>query len=1018
MVTALGLETSRDRLGTAQSTVQGQALVRSGETSPITALSGKAPGVLITRSSGDPGASANIQIRGASTITGNLQPLIVVDGIPISNSSIGDNTPGTTSNIVSGGGGAAANQIGGVVQQSRLNDINPDDIASMEVLRGAAAAALWGTRAANGVLVITTKKGRNADKLNFSYRTTYGIDEINRVPELQQRFGQGINGRFAQGNARSWGDRIADRPGGPDAVITTPGDPGYLGFITFPDGTRRYAIPAGTAANPHGGKNSRDTYDHSDEVFKRGYTWDNIATLSGGDQRSNFYLSLGNTHTRGIALNNSDNDRTTFRINVDRQLSPKFKAGVNSTYARTFSNRVQQGSNTSGIFLGGLRTPPDFNNAYYRGDYTDPDGNIFPRRQSSFRNPLGSTTNPVFDNPFWTIENVRDQTLVQRFIGSLELTYDPTNWLNIINRTGVDTYTDRRSAVFPIGSGQAPTGQISQSTIQETQVNNDLIARATYDFSESVGTTLLLGTNINVRRGDQVGANATNFINPFSPPQLDNTLADSRQPFNLLLEQRTAAAYAQLDFSLFDHLFLSGTGRVETASTFGPETNSTFFFPAATLAWQFTKLAPLADNRILSFGKARLAYGSVGVQPIPYLTRTYYTPADANVVTDGWDTSLDAANYGGGFVRSNVQGNPEIKPERKTELEGGVDLRFFQDRISLGITAYANRTTDAILTVPVAGSTGFVSTSANAAEIENRGLELSLNADIIKQPNGFGWNIAPNFSRNRNEVTDLSGAESIFLNGFTGTSSRAVRGYQLGALWGSRWARNAEDGGYVFDANGFPTQATTEGVIGDPNPKWRGGLGNTFSYKGLSLNVFIDHVNTVDVWNGTKGALYSYGTSRDTETETTVSADDAATLRLWNSQTVAERYQPNADGTYTFRGSITDFGAGRVVLDEQWYRNGLGNGFTGPAEQFVERVSYTRLREVTLSYTLNAAWFKERTRLQSVDVSLTGRNLALWTDYTGVDPETNLTGVSNGRGLEYFNNPSTRSYIFSIRFNY
>ncbi|HEX8426536.1 hypothetical protein [Hymenobacter sp.] len=340
-------------------------------------------------------------------------------------------------------------------------------------------------------------------------------------------------------------------------------------------------------------------------------------------------------------------------------------------------------------------------------------------------------------------------------------------------------------------------------------------------------------------------------------------------------------------------------------------------------------------------------------------------------------TSLDAANYGGGFVRSSVQGNPLIRPERKTELEGGLDLRFLQDRLTFSATAYTNRTTGAILTVPVAPTTGFSATSANAAEIKNRGLELSLSTDIIKQQNGFVWSVAPNFSLNRNEVVSLSGAESIFLTGFTGTSSRAVQGQQLGALWGTRWARQAETGGYVLDTNGFPTLAETEGVIGDPNPRWRGGLGTTLTYKGISLNVLFDHVNNLDVWNGTKGALYSYGTSRDTETETTIPADQAATLRLWNSQTVAQRYQPGPDGTYTIRGSIADFGGGPVVLDEQWYRNGLGNGFTGPAEQFVEHISYTRLREITLTYSLATAWFKERTKFQSVDLSLTGRNLAL-----------------------------------------
>ena len=220
VVTALGLTANRDQLGTAQATVQGTALVRSGETSVITALSGKTPGVLITRTSGDPGASANIQIRGASTITGNLQPLIVVDGIPVYNSSVGDD------GILNSNGGAGSNQTAGVVQASRLNDINPDDIASMEVLKGAAASVLWGTRASNGVIVITTKKGQSgAGKVSVSYRSSYGVDRINRVPTLQTVYGQGLAGRFGNTTSASWGDRISERRGGADTEITRPAPP-------------------------------------------------------------------------------------------------------------------------------------------------------------------------------------------------------------------------------------------------------------------------------------------------------------------------------------------------------------------------------------------------------------------------------------------------------------------------------------------------------------------------------------------------------------------------------------------------------------------------------------------------------------------------------------------------------------------------------------------------------------------------------------------------------------------------
>lgn len=1022
VVTALGLQANRDQLGTAQATVEGQALVRSGETSVINALAGKTPGVLITRSSGDPGASSNIQIRGASTITGNLQPLIVVDGIPISNSSVGNE------GILVSNGGAGSNQVDGVVQASRLNDINPDDIASMEVLKGAAASVVWGTRGANGVIVITTKQGRSAKgKLNVSYRSTLSIDQINRRVPLQQSFGQGSLGLFSTAPAavRSWGDRIADRSGAADSYITTPGAAGYQGYIEFADGSRRYNLAAGTVANPHGGKNSRETFDHSDDMFNNGYSWDNIGSISGGDERSNFYLSIGNTYTKGIAKQHSDNDRTTVRLNVDRQLSDAFRASVNMTYARTRSNRVQQGSNTSGIFLGGLRTPVDFNNQLYVGTFTDPTGNIFADRQSSYRNPLGRTTSPGFDNPLWTEANVLNQSRVNRFLGSIELTYQLTPWLNLLNRTGVDTYTDTRYEYFPVGAAAISVGALTEETIQETQVNNDLIARATARVNENITLTGLIGYNLNARRSTQIGASANSFINPFSPPQLDNTPVDTRSVYNLVVEQRTAALYGQVDLGLFDQIFLNGTIRGEQSSTFGPLTNKSFVYPAATAAWQFTKLAALTDNAVLSFGKLRFAYGQVGVQPTPYLTRTYYSPAGPAYLGDGWGTTLDAAAYQGGVVRSATEGNPYLKPERKTEYEYGLDLRFLNNRLGFTSTIYFNETQDAILSVPRAPTTGFTSINQNAASIRNRGLELSLDGDVIKTEN-FTFNLAPNFSLNRNKVLSLNGAISVPLTGFTGSESRAVQGYQLGELWGNTWVRN-EQGNYVLDANGFPTLGG-QGVIGDPNPQWRGGVNLNFRYRALSLNVLVDHVHSVDVWNGTKGALYSYGTHRDTEQQTTVTAAQAAQLSVFQinaagssyqrATTVATRYAPNTDGSYTFRGKVANFGGKDVVLDEGWYQAGLGNGFNGPAEQFVEHVNYTRLREITLNYSFNQPWVKTATHLSGVDLSITARNIYLWTNYTGVDPETNLTGVSNGRGLDYFNNPSTRSILFSVKFTY
>ncbi|OGX89863.1 SusC/RagA family TonB-linked outer membrane protein [Hymenobacter coccineus] len=1018
VVTALGLQANRDQLGTAQATVQGTALVSSGETSVVTGISGKTPGVLITRSSGDPGASANIQIRGAATITGNLQPLIVVDGIPISNSSIGND------GILTSNGGAGSNQVDGVVQASRLNDINPDDIASMEVLKGAAAAALWGTRAANGVIVITTKKGKLGDRMHIAVRSAFSFDRINKTPALQLNYGQGATGRYAFGSRTNWGDDISTRTGGADAQIITPGAPGYRGFVTFPDGSTQYGVANGTAANPHGGKNSQQTYDHGRDIFGTGYYRDNSIEFSGGDEKSTYFLSGSNTYTKGIVYNNSDNNRTTIRANVTRNLSDKFSSAVNITYARTLSNRIQQGSNTSGIFLGGLRTPADYNNSGYYGDYTNAAGAVTTGRQVSYRNPLGAA-NPGYDNPNWTINRVTNTSLVNRLVGSAELNYHPTDWLSFLNRTGVDTYNDRREAFFPRQSAAQLTGSVTEENITETQVNNDFIVRANHNFGENFSVSAIVGNNLNERRADQLGASATNIVNVLSPPQLNNSPATARTPFNLKTVLRTAAVYGEVDVALLNQFFLTGTLRGEAASTFGTATKNTFYFPSGTFAWQFTKVGALADKQGLTFGKLRVAYGQVGVQPGLYQTQTYYIPASGQLV-DGYGPALDVAAYGGGYIRSTAQGNNTLKPERKQEVETGLDLRFLKDRISFSATYYNNKTTDAILAISKPYTTGYSSQFQNAATITNKGVELQLDGAIIKTQD-FGFNLAANFSQNRNNVANLAGVSSVFLNGFGGNSvnSVAIQGYQLGTLYGSRFQRTTDGtNALVLDAQGFAQLDPANGVVGDPNPQWRGGLGATIRYKGLSVYALFDHVHAFDVWNGTRGILNYFGTSASSGTKTTLSAADAAATKTFGGGTVASKvgqnsaYVLNNDGSVTFRGSVANYGGGPVALDEDWYSSGAGSGFTGAGEQYVEHVNTTRLREVTLSYSLNNQGFRDATKLQSIDFSLTGRNLYLWTNYSGVDPETNLTGVSNGRGLDYFNNPSTRSVLFSVRLTY
>jgi TonB-linked SusC/RagA family outer membrane protein len=974
-VTALGFKKAKDQSAFSNATVKGSQVQKSGESNLINGLAAKSPGVNITRSTGDPGAGAYILIRGQSTIGAETQPLIVVDGIPISNSTLGSN-------------------VAGVAEQSRLNDINPNDIESFEILKGASAAALWGSRASAGVIFITTKKGKNSGgKVNVSFQTTYSIDQLNRTVPLQTSFSQGANGRFSFNAARAWGDKIANRLGGADVPANPNG-----AYLLLADGTRRFQPANGTASNPAGGKRDKTVYDHGRDLFRTGWFWDNSISFSGGDNNGNFFLSLGNLEQKGILKAGSDYTRRTIRFNSEKKVGAlRINTGLAYTFTR--SNRVQQGSNLNGIFLGGLRTPPDFNNEIYEGTYINASGARFLGRQVSYRNAIGASTTSGYDNPFWVINRITNNTDVHRFIPSLELNLKLTDWLSLINRTGLDYYNDSRKENFPVlASGGVNGGQLTQQTVSETQINNDAILRAQAKNVKDFDISGLLGFNYNNRNFENIGATVRGFILPNAPLDLGNSAADQRVPFNAQSTTRVNSLYLQGNIGYKEMIFLDFSSRFERYSTI----KDLFIFPSASLAYVFRPATFEGNKNFLSFGKLRASYGKVGVPAVPYVWDTYFGPA---AEFESWGPALSAASavYGGGYARSGVQGNPGIKPEIKSEFEVGTDLRFWNDRINFSGTYYRNNTKDVILSVQVPSSTGFDNKQANIGTIQNRGVELELGASWV---NTRHLKVSSNFifSRNINKVVDMGETKSVFLAGFTGSSSRAVEGEPLGTLWGIDFQRDSK-GALVLNSLGFPQANSEEGVIGDPNPDWIGSFNTTVTYKGLTVSFLIDRVQGGDVWNGTKGALYTFGTHRDVGFEVTAPQN----LRTYTGGTITS-------GT-TFRGAIRDFGAGPVALTEPWY-NDLGGGFGPVGSQFIEDGTRTRLREVSLGYTIKGTNFTKKSRLSSIDISITGRNLVLWTDYQGIDPETNLTGPSNGRGLDYFNNPSTRSYLLTIKINY
>ncbi|MGB4839668.1 MAG: SusC/RagA family TonB-linked outer membrane protein, partial [Saprospiraceae bacterium] len=967
VVTALGFATKKDRSGSTSSNVASTAIKSSGESGILNSLAGKASGVKIARANGDPGAGVNIQIRGANTISGSSQPLVIVDGVPVSNDNLY---------------GSGSSRSGGVSQSSRLNDLNPEDVESVQVLKGASAAALWGSRAANGVLMITTKQGKLNQKMKISYSTTYSIDEINRKHPLQESFGQGAAGKYSPTATNSWGDKIADRPGGED-ILTTTG-----AYFLADNGAKIYPIKT---------KNSKETFNESNfnQVFQTGHFTDNNLTISGGSGKTTNYFSVGYMNQEGI-VKNSAYQRATVRFNNQTYFNNNVVLTTKANYIYSDGNRIQQNSNTAGLYLGLLRTPSDYDISSYKGTYFDSKGVAFEKRQRSYRRYLGDNVNPTYNNPLWTTNEQKATTTINRFSVSSNLNIKPVSWLQFDLRGGVDSYLDKRIYFSPIGSASFNNGRLDNEDFSNSELNVDAIGRVEFPdlVPGKLGFNGTLGFNINDRLRKTLYSATQNFLVNSDLQTFTNGVAPW-EVSNNTNHRRSNRLYSVLSFDYDNQLYLNLSGTQEAASTI----KGTYFYPSVDLAWQFTKLPQFVENSVMSFGKLRASWGQVGVQPTAYKFGTTYETFSYS----SYDDALDINEFGGGFRLNDDQGNTELRPEIKTEYEIGADLRLFKSRFSLGLTYYQNEIKDILLAVNLSPSSGFLSTYANAGRMENKGLEVDFGFKVLDNKE-YGLELYGNYNNNRNKVLDLAGVDRVPLSDQSITSN-AIVGQPLGILFGSRAARKA-DGSLVLDDNGFPKLDPQQGVIGDPNPDWRGGLGLRGNYKNINFNVLFETYQGGDFAERTRFVLTSFGTYGTVGNEVTLTKD------LKNSAG-----KVFTAGT-TVRGNIHNYGAGDVLLDESWYTT-IGGGLGGSAinEFSIADGSWTRLREVSLGYTFGGAKFRSATKFQSIELSLTGRNISIWTDILGIDPEVNQSGVDNGFGIEYFTNPSTRSWVASLKIN-
>lgn len=967
VVNALGMRVDKRTLGATVSKVNADALATSGETSVINSLQGKASGVRIARSNGDPGAGSSIQIRGANTISGSTQPLIVLDGVPISN----DNVNGSN------------DSAGGTSQQSRLNDINDDDIESIDILKGASAAAIWGSQAANGVIVITTKRGKNTGKLNIEYKTTLSIDELAEIHPLQTTYGQGQKGKYSSTSSRSWGDRIADRSGTADEFY--PKD--SKGFFIDQNGKEWLRVKT---------KNSKETFAQKnvDQVLQTGFSQKHNLSISNANENGNYRFSFGQVNQKGI-IKTSNYKKTNVGISGKYKFNDKLSVNTRIRYANTESNRIQQSSNTAGLLLGLLRNAPDFDISGYAGTYTSASGNISLRRQRSYRNPIGASTNPGYNNALWTLYRQKSPSEVDRLIFSTDFDYKYNNWLSFKLRGSYDGYSDERRYFFPKQTAGRTVGRFNLDNINNRILNFDVIAQTKrLELGKELGTSFILGYNFNDRLRKSVYAEGTNFLIDSDVQTLSNATETSPAE-HYLTKRRKFRVFYTAAFDYKDQLFLNTSGAIEKASS----VNGAFFYPSVDASWLFSK--QIKENNILNSGKLRLGVGQVGVEPRAHRGQTTYeTPTYSD-----YSDPLELEDFGGGFRFNNNLGNPNLKPEIKTEYEAGLDFKLFDNRVSLSGTYYYNKIKDVLIYVPKSPSTGADNIYDNGASLENRGIELDFNYNFLRKE-GLSASIYGNFNNNKNKVLSIKGTSSLPLTGGS-ISSRAVVGYPMGTLWGTKAKRKA-DGSYDLDANGFPQLDPEQGVLGDPNPDWRGSIGLKMDYKGFFANVLVETSQGGVFAERTRFIMRSFGTHADVGNTVTPSAD------------IVDRAGVTHTAGVPVRGNIKNFGGGNVLLNESYYTT-IGGGFgSSVINEFAinNDASWTRLSEVTLGYTLKSKSFREATKLSSVSFMLTGRNLALWTDVLGIDPQTNQSGVGNGFGIDYFTNPASKTYLFTLKIKY
>lgn len=955
VVTAMGIKRSAKALGYSATQVNGDKIAETRTNDVMTSLQGKIAGVTIANTSSDPGASNSVIIRGYSSLSGSNQPLYVIDGVPLTNTSVSSGD-GLNSGFDFGNG---------------ANAVNPDDVASLTVLKGAAATALYGSRAANGVILITTKTGSKQHKgLGIEYNGGLQWETLLRIPQLQNDFGMGWYGEKTMIENGSWGPK-------------------------FDGSTLRYG-------NVYDNSQKLKSYvpikDNIKDFFDTGLRYSNDISFNGATEASTYFVSLSQIHEDGIIPTDADSyKKYTFSARGSHKIKNlTFSTSLNYSYQN--NNFVTTGQKAGSMYNAIMQTPRDISIAEMK-DLSDPFNT-----PGYYYTPYGVT------NPYYILNNYQNEYENERFFGKFQIDYDFLKYFKFTYRFGLDTNTGHRdfgqpnmSAIYngdPDWSDalKSLTGEVYQQTTRQREINQDAMVTFDKDLPESLHLNAVAGFNGNERKYSYFTADVTNL----SIPTYFNLSNSAEKPtvsqYSSL--RRLMGVYAQAELAWKDMAYLTMTARNDWSSTL-PKGNRSFFYPGITASWVFSQLLPENLKKYISFGKLRAAWGKTGNDANVYMTNSVFAQAGSS--SSGWGSSSFpfTKNSLNAYTEGNVLGSSTLSPEMTTETELGLNMAFFDNRLSFDFAYYNRITNKQIFSLDMDPATGYTAQNINLGKVRNRGIELLVTGTPIKT-NDFQWDLTWNFTKNKNKVLDLPdafGGETEIYGFSGGTGLYAIEGGEMG-VYKAYVAQKTADGKIIVDENGLPLKSTTTQEVGSMNYKYQMGFGSTFKYKGISLAIDFDIRHGGLLFSRTKDIEYFTGNAMQT-----VYND----RNPWIVPNSVVANGTDAQGNTIYTENTTALTATNIY-------NYWNNGGIDMDSGFLINKSYVKLRSVVLSWDLPNSWLRN-TFLTGVRLSFFGNNLFVWTpsSNTFIDPEVTSFGNDlEGNFGEYSANPSSRKFGFNL----